>query len=160
MPESVTDRPTKAHETIFLLAKSERYFYDAEAIKEKSTQNGRPHPAGKKISPSRNDTDLAGRTIGDGITRNRRTVWTVATSPYGGAHFATFPPSLVEPMVLAGSQPGDTVLDPFAGTATVGRVCVKHQRHFVGLELNPAYIELALDRTANVQMSLLSPADF
>ncbi|MFH1226787.1 MAG: site-specific DNA-methyltransferase [Planctomycetota bacterium] len=104
MPESVTDRPTKSHEYIFLLAKSEKYYYDNEAIKEKSTQNGKPHPTGQKISPTRNDTDMAGKTIGDGISRNKRSVWDVTTHPFRGAHFATFPIALIEPMVLAGSS--------------------------------------------------------
>ena len=169
MPESVTDRPTRAHEYVFLLAKLERYFYDADAIKEPS----RPFHVSGPNSRANVDRDPAhGTRKQDAIGkrtyevfndrwrnkpvngRNRRSVWTVATMPYAGAHFATFPPKLIEPMVLAGSRPGDLVLDPFAGTATVGRVCVKHGRRFVGVELNPAYIELSRDRTSRVQLAL------
>lgn len=280
MPESVTDRPTKSHEYIFLLSKSATYYYDAEAIAEPSEElSGWAKQRANGINTWKyNDTDerilqtgqrIDSSTLGKIGTRNKRTVWTVATSPYSEAHFATFPPKLVEPMILAGSRgpgkrcdcseviftpigsgesedptlttgragmnrvrrpdegtrpitrreqreyayqmknshhrnkmereagsafehyirtdssgarplpqslidkwtnigwlttptpcdcqeyPGDLVLDPFAGTATVGRVAIKHQRRFVGLELNPAYIELAQDRTSNVQVAML-----
>ena len=101
MPESVTDRPTKAHEYIFLLTKSQRYYYDADAIAEKG---GAGKPCGKKNDASRNDLDRTGIVRGDGLTRNRRSVWTVATQPYAGAHFATFPPALIEPCILAGTS--------------------------------------------------------
>lgn len=115
MPESIKDRPTKAHEYLFLFAKSERYFYDADAIK--------------------------GQT-----TRNKRSVWTVTTKPYKGAHFATYPPELIEPCILAGSTEGGTVLDPFTGSGTTGAVAIKHGRRFIGTELNPEYGELARER--------------
>ena len=157
MPESVTDRPTKAHEYIFLLAKSERYYYDSEAIKEKSIYPNDNRKAGSSTEQKRMPTEMiAGVRPGSATyeNRNRRTVWTVATKPYSGAHFATFPPELVEPMILAGSRPGDIVLDPFSGSGTVGRVSAKHGRRYVGLELNPAYIELALERTSKVQTAL------
>lgn len=119
-PESVKDRPTRAHEYLFLLTKSERYLYDHAAIQEAS-----PHT-----------THL----------RNRRTVWSINTEGFHGAHFATFPTALVEPCVLAGSEAGDAVLDPFAGSGTVGVVCLKHRRKFVGIELNPEYAEMARKR--------------
>jgi len=123
MPESVTDRPTKAHEYIFLLTKSERYVYDAEAIKEEGVV---------------------------WYSRNRRSVWVIPSQPYPEAHFATFPEALVEPCVLAGSPEGARVLDPFAGSGTVGQVCHRLGRRFVGLELSPAYCRLAYARTAQL----------
>lgn len=253
MPESVTDRPTKSHEYVFLLAKSERYFYDQEAIKEpaqvwtgqagtfertgpvsahilpgQSAAQHRPSRNGKRAfrgqgvqrnvesgKANRDERDIS--EVGTGPARNKRSVWTVATRPYSGAHFAVFPPDLIEPMVLAGTSArgccpacgapwervvnreameirrssrthelgrtrssgtmikppssttsgwrpscncdaGDpvpcTVLDPFAGTATVGKVCAQHGRHFIGVELNPAYIELARERVSGVQMEM------
>lgn len=163
MPESVTDRCTKSHEYVFLLTKNARYFYDHEAIKEPSVgSTGGPFSekyveaqlahGGKSKYRSRSDYDTS--------LRNRRSVWNVATRSYSGAHFATFPPDLVEPMVLAGSRSGDWILDPFAGTATVGQVAVKHGRDFIGLEINPEYIELAKKRTESVQVALFSGAAF
>jgi site-specific DNA-methyltransferase (adenine-specific) len=101
MPESVTDRPTKAHEYIFLLSKSQRYFYDSDAIAEKA---GPPKICGPKNDASRNDGDRTGIVRGDGVTRNKRSVWTVATKPYAEAHFATFPEALIEPCILAGTS--------------------------------------------------------
>jgi len=160
MPESVTDRPTKAHEYLFLLAKSERYFYEATAVAEPT--DGRTwHDV---TGPPR--TDVPGQTKQDGhgrrhkgfngryfsepppTTRNRRSIWTVATQPFPEAHFAVMPTALVEPCVLAGSAPGDTVLDPFAGSGTVGVVALRHGRRFVGIELNPGYVEMARKRIA------------
>jgi len=248
MPESVTDRTTKSHEYIFLLSKSERYYYDQLAIAEpfadstpgqlsqsdldnqmggfKTEAYQQNHP-GRKMRDRRPADILRAMRDNGRMGRNRRSVWTVATTPYPGAHFATFPPALVEPMILAGTsaqgccpacgapwvritekhfQPqedvslqrgvrgadgqkpmdqnnhwqgiprgttesvmidwhpsctcnaGDpipcTVLDPFAGTSTVGRVCARHGRRFVGIELNPSYIALARERTRNVQMEM------
>jgi site-specific DNA-methyltransferase (cytosine-N4-specific) len=119
-PESVRDRPTIAHEYIFLLSKSEKYFYDYQAVKE----------------PARTP----------GTSRNRRTVWRIRTRPYPEAHFATFPPKLAEPCVLAGSEAGDAVLDPFFGSGTVGEVCVKLGRKFTGIEIKEEYAALARRR--------------
>lgn len=119
MPESVKDRPTRAHEYLFMLTKSERYFYDYEAVKQPGL-NGKP--------------------------RNRRSVWDVNTQPFAEAHFATFPPKLIEPCVLASTRPGDYVLDPFFGSGTVGIVCAEHQRSYVGIELNPEYVTLSAKR--------------
>lgn len=119
-PESVKDRPTRAHEYLFLFSKSERYYYDADSIRE---------PAN-----------------GSGQSKNKRTVWTCNTEPYHGAHFATFPKQLVTPCVLAGSEAGDLVLDPFMGSGTLGEVCATRQRRFVGIEINPDYAGLAVAR--------------
>lgn len=214
MPESVTDRPTKAHEYIFLLTKSERYYYDADAIAEPATSmqiqmeqgyNGEGtkdyessgvqnpsdvkrriiqnalHKADGKNSrmnrsrdpaheheyngKNRNDLSTAkGRRLlehvkearangGDhnspfGVTRNKRSVWTVATSPYRDAHFATYPPELIRPCVLAGTRLGDTVLDPFAGSGTTGMVALELGRKAILIELNPKYVELIRQRCA------------
>jgi DNA modification methylase len=153
MPESVLDRPTKAHEYIFLLAKSSRYYYNAQAIAEPVECDRMRGPALHPDQISTNgNSGLARRPIAE--TRNKRSVWEVTTTAYSGAHFATFPPVLVEPMILAGSRPGDIVLDPFSGSGTVGRVSAKHGRRFVGLELNPSYIELAQHRTSKVQIAM------
>ena len=119
MPESVKDRPNRSHEFLFMFTKSEKYLYNAEAVKERSETGG---------------------------LRNRRSVWNVRTRPYAGAHFATFPPELVRPCVLASSGRGDFVLDPFFGSGTVGEVAQSEGRRYVGVEINPAYVELARKR--------------
>lgn len=181
MPESITDRPTKSHEYIFLLSKRKSYFYDAEAVKEEP--NGGAHARVKangknsrmileraigredsKPNPSR--SNVPGVTPksaqpGSGIKanssyqaamvhmlpdRNKRSVWTVATAPYREAHFATFPPNLIKPCILAGSRPGDIVLDPFAGSGTTGQVSLELGRNCIGIELNPKYVEMAQQR--------------
>lgn len=176
MPESVTDRCTKAHEYIFLMAKSSRYYFDQEATAEPAkgenahdlTGQGycapgqSPHtgsrikkPAGWKGGPG-NHRSLLGRHPdvpawkepfrAIAATRNRRDVWTVATEPYEGTHFATFPKALVEPMILAGCPKGGTVLDPFCGAVTVGLVALHHGREFIGIDLNPDYCEMGRKR--------------
>lgn len=148
MPESVTDRPTKAHEYIFLLSKSQSYFYDAEAIREKGV-----YPAGTKGgkgSQARNRQKGVNSRPEEYATysgiRNKRTVWTVATRPFPGSHFATFPPELIEPCILAGSPKGGTVLDPFGGSGTTTMVAEKLGRNSVYIDLNPDYLELAKQR--------------
>jgi len=152
MPESVRDRCTKAHEYVFLLTKSERYFYDAEAVSE--ALSGKPHAPGNKCSTDgghmRNDfgTDAMQRVWGASGRRNRRSVWTVTTKPYSAAHFAVMPPDLVQPCVLAGCPEGGTVLDPFAGSGTTLAVAAELGRSGIGCELNPEYIELANQRIA------------
>ena len=199
MPESVTDRPTKAHEYIFLLAKSERYFYDADAIAERATWGDHPRngvsdrdddqspgqPKQSGISAVRRNGNKSyahpSTLIGvDGIaptqkneqapdrrragfnarwdqseesgtapeTRNKRSVWTVPTKPYNEAHFAVFNPELITPCILAGSRPGDLVLDPFFGSGTTGKVAEDNGRLWLGFDLNPAYAELQKKRTA------------
>jgi DNA modification methylase len=147
MPESVTDRPTKAHEYLFLLAKSEHYHFDADAIKEPATDTGRLSGIdGRDEQAEARPPGSAARTLAridySAIGRNKRTVWTVSTTPFKGAHFATFPRTLIEPCILAGARAGDTVLDPFMGSGTTGQVATDLGRHFIGCELNPDYIEL------------------
>jgi len=150
MPESVRDRCTKAHEYIFLLSKSERYFFDSEAMQEDAVKGA----AGSSFNTGKNATHQMGRSsnaerVEDG-KRNRRSVWTVATRPYKGAHFATFPPALIEPCILAGSRVGDIVLDPFMGSGTTAFVAKSHQRNYLGCELNPNYVDLQRDRVKQV----------
>ena len=147
MPESVRDRCTKAHEYVFLLSKGPRYYFDSEAIKEPASAP--PKKCGPKNGASRNDSGRTGIVRGDGETRNRRSVWTVSTKPFGEAHFATFPPALIEPCILAGSRLGDTVLDPFGGAGTTGLVAQQHGRNAVLTEINPEYAEIARRRIGN-----------
>jgi DNA modification methylase len=181
MPESVTDRPTKSHEYLFLLSKSSCYFYDAAAIREPYaestlTQFERPYEglglkdyaAAGVQNPSDIKRRITDKQRGHGRRHagfndrwdampkdeqqqngaNRRTVWTIPTMPYSGAHFATMPEKLVEPCILAGSRMGDRVFDPFIGSGTVGAVAERLGRRWVGTDLNPAYHHLAKKRTA------------
>jgi DNA modification methylase len=189
MPESVTDRCTKSHEYLFLLAKSQRYYYDQEAIKEPAAesslqrwdqdienQSGSDRVPGKTNGPMK---AVGGRAAGNkthktvaeyersdseehrtaaGLLkiantpypmRNKRSVWTITTQPYREAHFATFPEALVEPCILAGSKPDDTVLDCYMGSGTTGAVALRHGRNFIGIDLNPAYVVMARERIEN-----------
>jgi DNA modification methylase len=156
MPESVRDRCTKAHEYLFLLSKSPRYHFDAEAIAEDAIHAGKVVTLGEKSLSRGQATGANVAASGNGKadsvvvkdTRNKRSVWTVTTRGFKGAHFATFPPTLIEPCILAGSKPGDLVLDPFAGSGTTGVVSLQHGRSFLGIELNPAYVEMARKRIA------------
>lgn len=149
MPESVTDRCTKAHEYIFLLSKSPRYYFDSEVIKERSVSAGRIPGGNKNIDASRHD---ANRDMSVPVQdfRNRRSVWTVSTKPFKGAHFATFPPDLIEPCVLAGCPAGGTVLDPFGGAGTTGLVAQRNGRNSVLCELNYEYVGIACERLGDV----------
>jgi DNA modification methylase len=151
MPESVTDRPTKAHEYLFLMSKSARYYYDADAIREASITNDhrRPYmsPGARSLDGRESWRGGEPRNGDDFTARNRRTVWTIPTAPYSGAHFATFPPALVTPCILAGSALGDAVLDPFMGSGTVGQVAESLGRRWFGCELNPEYVRLSKERT-------------
>lgn len=163
MPESVRDRPTKSHEYVFLLAKSERYYYDADAIMESAApqslarihqrtfaqQTGGPKDYRTSgVNPNRSMRQTL-ENFAKNPRRNRRDVWSVATAPYKGAHFAVMPPALVEPCVLAGCPVGGVVLDPFFGAGTVGVVARRHSRHYLGIELNAEYIALAEARIAH-----------
>jgi len=188
MPESVKDRPTKAHEYLFLLAKSQKYYYDNEAVMEEASAvsvnrvkygwdcervnispngNGAVHTdrmgdrwlskmRGFKTKDQIDDNQHHGADIDTGAYRNKRTVWTINTQPYRGAHFAVMPEKLVEPCVLAGSRPGDLILDPFAGSGTVGVVAQKLGRQFIGIELNPEYVKLAEARLMETPVSLFN----
>ena len=148
MPESVRDRCTKAHEYIFLLSKSERYYYDYEAVREPEVCGRMRGPALHRDTVSTNGNSGLARRESDGF-RNRRSVWTVTTRPYKGAHFATFPPALIEPCILAGSRPGDIVLDPFMGSGTTAAVALQHGRQYLGCELNQEYAPLQQERISN-----------
>lgn len=192
MPESVTDRPTRAHEYVFLLTRSERYYYDAAAIREPLaaktyTTFGIPHKPQGNDALGNVKSDNWGRTIAerrpkvwtasaephdkqrghsrrhagfndhwDHITKaeqqalgcNKRDVWTVAAANFPEAHYATFPPALIEPMILAGSRPGDLVLDPFMGSGTTAVVAAQHGRDYLGIELSHEYAEMARRRIA------------
>jgi DNA modification methylase len=146
MPESVTDRPTSAHEHVFLLAKSERYYFDAEAVKEPGTDPDRLRNDRIGGANGHLVRHSEGGMIGASATRNIRNVWTIATEPYSEAHFATFPPSLIEPCIKAGCPVGGTVLDPFGGAGTTGLVADRLKRNAILIELNPAYAEMARNR--------------
>ncbi len=157
MPESVTDRPTKAHEQIFLLSKQRSYFYDADAVREAHAPGSIERiEAGFKDryadAASGGHRGVYGGADGEQVNpagRNKRSVWTITTAPFPGAHFATFPPKLIEPCILAGSAEGDSVLDPFAGAGTTGVVALRHNRDFIGCELNGAYAQMARHRIAD-----------
>ncbi len=154
MPESVRDRCTKAHEYIFLLSKSPKYYYDYEAVKETAVGGA----SGNKV---RTDATIRSPhfkkgTVASGVPwegkekRNRRSVWTVNLKPYKGAHFATFPPTLIEPCVLAGSRENDIVLDPFMGSGTTAAVALQNNRQYLGCELNSDYADLQKQRIKSV----------
>jgi len=151
MPESVTDRCTKAHEYLFLLAKNERYYFNADAIAERAINAGRvvAYDGSQKNCETADDPHFATRITSDRLvadTRNKRSVWTVATQPYSEAHFATFPPKLIEPCVLAGCPTGGTVLDCFGGAGTTGFVAQQLGRKSILIELNPDYHPMIVSR--------------
>jgi DNA modification methylase len=142
MPESVIDRPTKAHEYVFLMSKSERYFYDQDAIRDEPS--GRTDPIRSfGNNPNRNDSNDAGWAPDGFVGANRRTVWEIPTAPFPEAHFATFPPALIEPCILAGCPKDGIVLDPFGGAGTTGLVADRLGRSAILIELNPAYAAIA-----------------
>jgi len=171
MPESVRDRPTKAHEYIFLLSKQARYYYDADAIREplQTREPGMVDPGNniqKRQKQIEHDKKRGSGGHFDGHKwnmnsggRNKRSVWEVTTKPYSGAHFATFPPDLIEPCILAGSREGDVVLDPFSGSGTTGQVAIQHRRKYFGIELNMEYIALSRERTTtDVMLPMMAAA--
>lgn len=167
LPEGARDRPTRAHEYVFLLSKSRRYFYDWRAIEEpaqsgpsdrKKMRERRERLGGKNkdlVDPfvgASSETNVGRRAaVGNGDTRNKRTVWTVASQPMREKHYATYPPKLIVPCVLAGSQIGDTVLDPFMGVCTTALVAEQHGRTWLGCELSPDYARLGLRRLARAR---------
>jgi DNA modification methylase len=154
MPESVTDRCTKAHEYIFILTKSARYYYDTEAVKEQANYpNDKRRPLGSKgawqIDGRLQGENGGGRPYDHNTSkRNARSVWTITTKPFKGAHFATFPPEIPERCIKAGSKVGDIVLDPFSGAGTVALVAQRLGRKSIGIDLNPEYIKIAEERLA------------
>jgi site-specific DNA-methyltransferase (cytosine-N4-specific) len=157
MPESVKDRCTKSHEYIFLFAKSEQYRYDAEAIKEPADPaNDRTIDSVRRDVPSGRRPDRGFANGQKYETRNRRSVWTVPTASFQGAHFATFPEQLIEPCILAGSRPGDIVFDPFMGAGTVAAVATRLGRHWLGCELNPEYAAMQTPRVAQKGMQFVT----
>jgi len=146
MPESVRDRCTKSHEYIFLFSKNKKYFYDNEAIKEpakdwgtRDRTNGKYHNKGTGLQPHSGLTKSYAK-------KNKRSVWSITKKPYKGAHFAVFPPDLIEPCILAGSEKGDTILDPFMGSGTTAMVAKKLNRHYIGCELHENYGDLIEER--------------
>ena len=155
MPESVRDRCTKAHEYIFLLSKAERYYFDSEAMQEPSISPKEPRKRPNGLSVEQGKKDGAYRpNCGVTDTRNRRSVWTVPTKPYKGAHFATFPPDLIRPCILAGCPKDGTVLDPFGGSGTTALVALEEGRKAVLCELNTDYIALAHKRLEGLQLRI------
>lgn len=150
MPESIKDRCTKAHEYIFLLSKSPRYYFDHEAIKEPATGAAPGNKKHRRVDKSADDskfrTSAGLLKIGGVQTRHKRSVWSVPPAPFRGAHFATFPPALIEPCILAGAPAGGTVLDPFGGAGTTAIVANKLGRNAILCELNSAYVDMARER--------------
>jgi len=157
MPESVKDRPTRAHEYIFLFSKSRRYYYDSKAVMEPCVQSNQRPVAGSLGAFGSAQSRRRGNSRGceARTMRNRRDVWQVATVANKEAHFAQFPPKLIEPCILAGCPEGGIVLDPFAGLSTTGVVALKHRRRFVGIEINPHYAEMSHRRLATVETANL-----
>ncbi len=180
MPESVNDRCTKAHEYIFLLSKSPKYYFDNESIKEPASKNTHPRrkengvgvgfghgtdaevrgrgrikrkmeEPGKRV---KNNTSMDQALVVMPDMRNKRSVWSVSSEPFSGAHFATFPTKLIEPCILAGSRSGDMVLDPFFGSGTTGEVSQRLGRQWIGIELNPEYEILQRERTKQQGLAL------
>lgn len=167
MPESVLDRPMKAHEYLFLLSKSPQYYYDIDSTREplkkktrttygtKRKRNGggelvKSDNWGRDVQVRKPKINAAGRILG----ANKRTIWSVATRPYDGVHFATYPPGLIQPCILAGCPPGGIVLDPFGGSGTTGMVATQLRRNSILIELNPEYITLQDERCSGVQVNL------
>ena len=155
MPESVKDRCTKSHEYIFLLSKNKKYYYDNEAIKEpakdwgtRDRTNGKYHNTGTGLAPHSGLSKSYDR-------KNKRSVWSITNKPYKGAHFAVFPPDLIEPCILAGSEQGDIILDPFMGSGTTGMVAKKHFRSYIGCELHEDYASLQTDRIDSIPPQLV-----
>lgn len=155
MPESVNDRPTTAHEHVFLLAKSERYYYDGDAIAEPKLcgARGSRFDTGKTAEHQLFRTS-PGECTEDRETRNARSVWTIPTQSYKGAHFATFPEELARRCIVAGCPAGGTVLDPFCGSGTTLAVALRHGRNGLGIELNPAYAQMAHTRICAETLNL------
>jgi DNA modification methylase len=177
MPESVDDRCTRSHEYIFHLSKNSNYYHDKEAIAEPAIyaditgMDETGYKDAKKFNGKHSEKQRGHSRRHAGFNdrwnamskqqqcpglRNKRSVWTIATQAYSEAHFATYPPKLIKPCILAGSRPGDTVLDPFSGSGTTGMVAYQHGRKYIGIELNPGYAAMSGRRMTNVQIDLLT----
>ena len=159
MPESVKDRCTKSHEYIFLLSKNKKYYYDNESIKEpakdwgtRDRTNGKYHNKGTGLQPHSGLTKSYEK-------KNKRSVWTVNKKPYKGAHFATYPPELIEPCILSGSEKGDIILDPFIGSGTTAAVAKSLGRDYIGCELHQDYSDLINKRITQSQSSSINILD-
>ena len=158
MPESVRDRCTKAHEYIFLMSKSQKYHYDIDAIKEDAVTAGK---IGGSFQGRQGGAKYHAQGGGVGseakeyLNKNKRSVWTIPVKPYAGAHFATFPPALIEPCILAGAPVGSIVLDPFMGSGTTAQVALQHDRQYLGCELNQDYEQLQKKRLSNMQLKII-----
>ena len=156
MPESVKDRCTKSHEYLFLLSKSKNYYFDADAIKEpvvsikgnnKTFRNGGVYTKGQSyFNSKKTEAETHGNKPNESGKRNKRDVWTIPTSPYSGAHFASFPVALIQPCILAGSRPGDSILDPFFGSGTTAEAAALLNRRWLGIEINKSYEPLYKER--------------
>ena len=157
MPIPVKDRPTSCHEHIFLLSKSQKYYYDKDAILEPLMNPTRVDPPGTSGFGGNKHTGNRDKTLNNAYSgtlydatklkgKNKRDVWTVATNGYKGAHFAVYPPKLIEPCILAGCPDGGIVLDPFSGSGTTGIVALNNQKNYIGIELNPEFAELSHKR--------------
>jgi DNA modification methylase len=149
MPEPVQDRCTKSHEYVFLLSKSHKYYYDIEAIQEPAIYAGDDRGSRTDSRRGTEANSVSGKT---GEFKNKRSVWTVTTKPYSGAHFAVFPTELIEPCILAGAPVGGIVLDPFMGSGTTAQVAQDLGRQYIGCELNPEYGKLQKKRTAQTSL--------
>jgi len=157
MPESVTDRCTKSHEYIFLFAKSEKYYFDNDAIKEPciTFDDTIRDRAGSRLNNVPGRSHMGGLKRNNYTMKNKRDVWIVPTKPFNEAHFATFPPELIEPCILAGCPEGGIVLDPFGGSGTTGMVAMKNRREYILCELNKEYIKIAEKRINDTQINLI-----
>ena len=176
MPESITDRCTKSHEYIFLFSKSPKYYFDAASIAESCITNDKSSPrgsagcignqnSGRRLktkygeSQDKHHATYSGNVYTQKQTRNKRDVWVIPTQPFSGAHFATYPEELVRTCILAGCPVGGTVLDPFSGSGTTGKVSYDLGRQYIGIELNPDYVELSQKRVGNHMQKSLSEVD-
>lgn len=156
MPESVQDRCTKAHEYIFLLSKSQKYYYDIDAIKEEAhtTDDSNRNRDESRLNNTPGRTRMAGLTTNHYEMKNKRSIWTVPTKPYAGAHFAVFPTELIEPCIMAGAPVGGIVLDPFMGSGTTAQVAQDLGRQYLGCELNLEYKTLQDKRLSQLSLEL------
>jgi DNA modification methylase len=152
MPESVTDRCTKSHEYIFLLSKSQKYYYNNESIKEQASPDTSVRDRDStKLNNCPGRTKMGGLKVNNYEYRNKRDVWTIPTQPFSEAHFATFPKDLIRPCIRAGCPVNGIVIDPFMGSGTTACVCIEENRNYLGIELNHKYIKIAENRIGSTE---------